>query len=281
MDYFKEWINNLLYGLDPKRMRMERHHIVRYSLGRVRDFKSGCVASIAGFWRHIGLAIIQPFFKSDSWARSYGALGCICGLILSPFYLVWQIIRSLIVFADRFVTGFYNGCCGKSYLYVLDWRRDDKINEKGYIRAQLDENIAHGFTEQRKKQVFRATAVVTNAKILFDKSNPFFPHRRVDFKVAKASNILSVISEEMGKLSITNEESIAILDKLKRLGDRPLCFSQLILIIQRSNFNANSSNPSQRIGGSQRDYNAAYRIDPGYELYATLFGTLQGGDVPV
>jgi hypothetical protein len=48
MDYFKEWINNIIYGLDPKRVRIRRHHVTRYSLGRVRDFKSGCVAGIAG-----------------------------------------------------------------------------------------------------------------------------------------------------------------------------------------------------------------------------------------
>jgi hypothetical protein len=161
---------------------------------------------------------------------------------------------------------------------VLDWRREDKINEKGFVRAQVQEAIAHGFSERRKKQVFRAFAVVTNAKILFDKSDPCFPKERVDYKVAKASSIHSVFSQALTMLAVTDAESAAILSKLKSLGDRRLCFSQLLLLVHKANYQANFKHPSQYIGGSKRDYRKAYEIDPGMELYATLFGVLKGGE---
>eukprot|EP00529_Nitzschia_sp_RCC80_P017449 CAMPEP_0113453550 /NCGR_PEP_ID=MMETSP0014_2-20120614/7412_1 /TAXON_ID=2857 /ORGANISM="Nitzschia sp." /LENGTH=834 /DNA_ID=CAMNT_0000344941 /DNA_START=35 /DNA_END=2539 /DNA_ORIENTATION=- /assembly_acc=CAM_ASM_000159 len=275
MDYFKQYMNNLIYGLSPKRIRVERHHVVRYSLGRVRDFKSGCVAGIAGFWRHLGIAIIEPCFRSDTMARAYGALGCLWGLLISPFYIVWQVLRSFIVFMDRFFTGTCNGCCGKSYLYVMDWRRDDKIHEKGFVRAQVQQCISQGFSDVRKKQVFRALAVVTNCKIVFAKSEPHFLEQRVDYKVAKASNILSTLSELTGTLQMTKEETVKVSEKLKRLGDQLISFSQFLLIISRANHSSNIRHPSQWIGGSKRDYTKAYQIDRGIEVYATLFGVLQ------
>ena len=158
----------------------------------------------------------------------------------------------------------------------MDWRRDDKIHEKGFVAAQVQQYMSQGFSDARKKQVFRALAVVTNCRIVFTKSKPYFPENRVDYKVAKASNILSTLEGLTVKLSVTNEESVKICEKLKSLGDRPISFSQLLLIVSRANHSSNKRHPSNWIGGSKRDYTKAYEIDRGIQVYATLFGVMSG-----
>ena len=62
MEYLRRWWSNTTQvgGLS-----FRRHGITMYALGRVRDFKGGCLSSICGCLRHFGLATIQMCYRSD------------------------------------------------------------------------------------------------------------------------------------------------------------------------------------------------------------------------
>ena len=62
MSYFKSWVQN---ATTVAGVNFRRHGITMYALGRVRDFKGGCLSSIYGCGRHLGQATIQMCYKPD------------------------------------------------------------------------------------------------------------------------------------------------------------------------------------------------------------------------
>jgi len=273
MDYFKEWWNNLTSALDVTRLHVERHHVTNYALGRVRSFPQGLLAGIAGFFRHIGLVMIQPCFRSDTWARSYGCAGCLAGFILSPLFIMNEICRAIVVFLDRLVTGCCNGCCGKSFLHTVDLRYDRKVPEKGFVKSQVKELAARGFSKQRQEQIFRASEHVVLAKRIFDSSSPFYPEHW-HYKVAKASSVLSGFEFGREKLELSNEEWDVLRLLLQDRGDETLSFSMTLLLLRESV--SKSSDQRKQFGASGRHIVSS---DEYIDLWRTLFDTLEATEV--
>jgi len=270
MDYFKVWWNNISSALERKGLHVRRHQVTRYSLGRVQTFPQGIVAGITGFLRHLGLMLIQPFFRPDSWARSYGCVGCIAGALISPFYVLMEIFRAFVVLIDRMVTGICNGCCKKSYLYTLDSKRDEKIHEKGYTKAQVDELAARGFSKERQLRTLQAYEHAAIAKRIFNNAQPFYPEGQWHFKVADASKLMLAFEQGNDKLGLSNEELVALCASLREKGEGALSFSLTLLLLRKA---IEKSGRRMQIGASGRQ--ALFESHVGAEIWNTLFDTLE------
>jgi len=273
MDYFKAWWNNVSSLLVTRnRFQLRRHHVTRYSLGRVQTLPQGMLAGITGFLRHLGLMLIQPLYRPDSWARSHGLVGCMAGAIVSPFCMLLEIFRALVVLLDRIVTGICNGCCQKSYLYTLDSRRDERIHEKGYTKAQVDELTARGFSKETQRRATQAFEHAAIAKRIFHNAQPFYPEGQWHFQVADALKLASAFEQGNDKLGLSNEELKVLTASLREQGEKgasSLSFSKTLLLLRKA---IEKSGRRRQIGASGRQ--AVFETPTGVEIWNTLFDTL-------
>jgi hypothetical protein len=94
--------NVVLNWFNPVQLtRHKRHAICTYALGRVHTCSQGMMAGWFGFLREVFRGLFEIYIKSDKFARSHGAFGCIFGLVLAPFYVLYDLLRGLLVFLDR------------------------------------------------------------------------------------------------------------------------------------------------------------------------------------
>ena len=273
MTYFRSWIRNTvaLAGVN-----FRRHAITTYALGRVRDFKGGVVSGICGFWRHFGLALIQIFYRPDVWSRRFGLLGCLLGAIAAPFYIVYELLRALIVVLDRFFTGCANGCCHKDKLATIDSRREARVHETGKtIPAEVNELWAHGITNDRKKEIYRAGEVAFHAKALFMHSFPRYPDEHWHYKVVSAADLLEAFKKDGKRLKLNRMETDALTKLLYDRGEDTLSFSMFLLLLHHAIENTEAPRP---IGTSIRD--RLSRHNPEHALndwYTEMFGNATKG----
>jgi len=233
MNPFRKWLQNhkAVGGL-----RFRRHAVTTYALGRVRDFRGGCIASICGFIRHLGLALFQVFYKPDVWARKNGLLGCFCGFLATPLFIVNEIIRAFIVLVDRFLTGIANGCCNKERISTIDGRREVHVHETGKtIPAEVSKKIAQGISPQRKKEIFRAGEMVFVAKLVFLESSPHFPEDHWHYKVVSASALTNRLKIDGKRLKLNYEGELdTLLKLLEEKGDNAISFSMFLLFLHHA-----------------------------------------------
>jgi len=269
MVYFKSWLSNTtqIGGL-----RFRRHGSTMYALGRVRDFKGGCLSSIYGCLRHVGLATIQIFYRPDSWARDYGLMGCLCGLVASPFYIIYEILRAFTVLLDRFFTGIANGCCHKNELKVIDNQREARVHETGNtIPPEVDGILANGIPIQRKKEIYRAGEIAIVCKDFFLRSSPYYPDDgHWHYRVVSADKLLATLKRDKAKLKLNRPEFDALSELLTERADGPISFSMFLLLVHH----AIETRPSPRtIGTSTRDRLHLFNTDDGIRQWTQeMFG---------
>jgi len=270
MEYFRAWLRNAnaLAGVN-----FRRHAITTYALGRVRDFKGGIVSGLCGFWRHIGLALIQLFYRPDAWSRRFGVLGCLFGLVAAPFYIVSESLRAVVVVLDRWFTGCANGCCHKDKLAVLDHRREARVHETGKtIPAEVNEIWAHGITKERKKEIYRAGEIAFHAKAIFLHAFPRYPEGHWHYKVVCATSLLEVLKDHPkygNRLKLNRLEMDGLTKLLYDRGEADISFSMFLLLLRHAIENTESPRP---IGTSIRGgikHRPEHALD---DWYTEMFG---------
>lgn len=231
MEYFKALMGNLQSSFH---LSMRRHPVMKYSLGRVHNTKEGVCAGLVGFLRHFGISLITVCIQSEFGARNYGMIGCLVGALISPFFVLYQLLRGFVVLFDRCITGCMNGCCGKDVRYVIDRRHMTNVRETGVIPAQVASFVAKGVPENRQKAFYRAAQMGLMAKRLFLRAGPFYPEGNWHYKVVKAPDLIKSIEGSNNSLKLSEAESGAVLDFLRERGEGTLSFSMCLLILRES-----------------------------------------------
>lgn len=87
-----------------------RHAVTSYNLsGHIRTLRHGFFAGFSGLFVGVLSALTQIYFVSDKFARTQGAIGCIFGLLVSGFYLIFCCFVAILIFFDRLLIGITNG----------------------------------------------------------------------------------------------------------------------------------------------------------------------------
>jgi len=275
-DYFKQWYGQVVSGLS---IHFRRHSVTQYALGRPRTWQQGCAGGVFGFFRHILLAVIQPCYRSDTLARSHGMVGCLFGLLASPFYAAYSLIRAVVVLFDRWITGFSNSFFGTSKKTTFDPKRLARVRETGVISKQLDEIVARGVPKRRQKEVLRAAGMAARARRVFLKADPFWDEASHCY-VVKATEILKLLEEaraaKKNKL-LSDEELGNIIELVKILGDGVVSYSSILLATREAIANRESvADDPAAVGGFRGRINSSDgrdRMDSViYELYDEMFG---------
>ncbi|KAL3904383.1 MAG: hypothetical protein SGILL_010093 [Bacillariaceae sp.] len=208
-----------------------RHGATTYALGRVTTFWGGFWASWILCIRKLFQALFQMWIRPDKLARIHGAGGCICGLILFPFYMIGYALKSIVIFFDRFATGIANGCCQKDVLFVLD----PSVQARVYGSTSEIDDILQ-FERPSDKRVFdinRAMQLALAANTLFKDCDPCFPEGSWHFKFAKTDAVRERVKRVTGQahLGLSDTEYRTLLARVEKYDDENISFSRFCLFI--------------------------------------------------
>ena len=233
-----------------------------YDLGYVDNCFEGYRYGVYGSFYYFIAAFYRLFKLPDRYARTHGAFGCLFGLLLAPFYFLFFLGRSMIIFIDRLGTGICNGCCNKRYTYLCDSGIAELENIK-VTKSFQDEMTALRASElsrSRKYEIRRALELAMNARIVFRKANPFFQSKCVNYRVVYTKDLIEAISSHTsfqkkklvdlssllvfshkGKGTVDEEDSdwgggeielTKIREALEKYGEDTISFSKFCLVLQ-------------------------------------------------
>mmetsp|Transcript_15767 Transcript_15767/g.24524 ORF Transcript_15767/g.24524 Transcript_15767/m.24524 type:complete len:798 (-) Transcript_15767:111-2504(-) len=167
---------------------VQTHGATTFALNRVETFFHGCTAGILGLIVDYLKSPLKIYYKSDKFARSLGACGCLWGIFVGIFAILKTAVQSFIYMFDRIATGFSNQFLGARKLYSFD----ASILGSPYLTEKLEEDLE---TEPSTKGVRRdalmmATKLAFAARFVFQKAKPRFPDEHWHFQVVSASDLL-------------------------------------------------------------------------------------------
>jgi len=214
------------------------HSKTAYALGgNESDYVRGMIGACCESSRIALEGLLQICLRPDTMARSSGAIGCICGLLLSPIYTFLYLFRSLIVCIDRTVTSYANGCFGKKWAYFIDYRNHvhiphDPLEENGvYYDETMDKT--------RRKNIKEALKFVKAALAVFNNARPTASEENWHFVEAEThALLLSVDGKGKSKLDLSTEEHGTLVRRLTSYkkdrdgtGDPCISFSRFCLYL--------------------------------------------------
>lgn len=158
-------------------------------------------------------ALLQIYVLADYHARLNGAFGCLFGLILSAFAVVWQILMIIPLFLDRLLLGITNGCFGKDFDYVLFVGYKVHVYKTAYVEAEKTSIATKGFSKARKSELLGALRYVVNARIVFQGAHPHRGKRHENFLSVRLDRLLKMLSlpenKRLMKLSQQEVDEVA------------------------------------------------------------------------
>jgi UDP:flavonoid glycosyltransferase YjiC (YdhE family) len=208
-----------------------RHGATTYALGRVTTFWGGFWSSWVLCFRKLFQSVFQIWIRPDKLARIHGAGGCICGLLLFPFYMVGYALKAIVIFVDRFATGIANGCCQKDMLFVFD----PSVQARVYGSTSEIDDILQ-FERPSDKRVFdieRALQLAIAANGMFRDCDPCFPAGCWHFKVTQTDKLREHVKRVSGQshLGLSDSEYKTLLSRIGKYNKETISFSRFCLFI--------------------------------------------------
>jgi len=203
---------------------MRRHSITTYNVsGHITNFFHGIFAAVFGFLYRLVTSFLQPYLVPDRWSRRSGAIGCLIGLIASPFYLLSYMFLAIIVFLDRIAVGIANGICRCDWEYAFDRNWRTEVRQTGVIEAEMEQFLTQGIPKARKRELLQALDFVVGARIVFENADPFCPEEHRHFVVVRLPALLQQIdtADAMTKLRLTDSDRDSLKAELKKLIEVP------------------------------------------------------------
>jgi len=213
--------------------QMVRHSVTTYALGKVLTISAGCRTGWVALILYVLRSPFQVYFKSDRCARHHGALGCLLGLMMSPFFVFWLVFRSLHICIDRILTGCVNGCYGTSKLHVCDPLQQSFVPETNGLWKQL--KAVPKCTPGRSRELLAFLDIAIAARAIFLYAGPDFPEDHGHYKIAKLHKLLESLRRNIFDLKLTEQEESLLFGYM---GDFPpdagISFSRFIFLIHQA-----------------------------------------------
>jgi hypothetical protein len=225
------FLNLVLNWFNPAHdTRYTRHAICTYALGRIQTFSQGMAAGWFGLATEFFRGLFEIYVISDRFARSYGTFGCLFGVMVTPFYILYDFLRGCVVFVDRIMVGVSNGCFGTDRLFIIDpMVRAHVYQTTANLNDLLNYDPPH---EARRGQLKRAVRLANYARQLYLFCKPTFPKGHwhwleVELKQLKAV----VIRQGRDRLGLMDEEYDILMDCLDHCTVEGVSFSRFCLFL--------------------------------------------------
>lgn len=224
-------VNTVLSWFNPSgSSRQARHAICSYALGRVHTFGQGIAAGWFGLLRELFRGLFEAYLRPDKFARRHGALGCLFGLAVAPFFILYDLLRGFLIFLDRIFVGIGNGCCGKDHLFLID----PTVRAHVYQTPNdLDELLNYSsISESRRDQLRYAVRLANNASALFSACNPKFPDGQWHWLEADASKLKEIVVRQgKNRLVLKDDEYEILVDCLDKSTKEQISLSRFCLYL--------------------------------------------------
>jgi sterol 3beta-glucosyltransferase len=219
-DLYRGIATNWTAPLNPDQTEeFASHSITKYQIGVGSDsFTFGMAGACVESSRFCLQGLFQCVLRPDKLARSYGALGCICGFLLFPVYTMLYLIKSLLVCVDRTIVSYANGCFGRQWLYFLDFSQEVESRHNG-----VEDEVKHDalMAPERKDKIMFAKKLAEAALHVFDECRKV-DDRKMMFRKAPTEIIMEVTAspKNIAKLGLSSQESETLQARLKKLQER-------------------------------------------------------------
>jgi len=228
----QSFISAVITAFNP----VDSQHPVRrgsttYALGRVDSFCQGLLASWGSCLRKLVQAVLQIWIRPDRLARSDGAGGCICGLILFPFYLVGYALKALLIFVDRSIVAVANGCFGKKILYAVDPSVQARVYQSN---SELDDILTFERpSEKRVAEIEEALKIAHAANRMFKECRPEFPEEHWHWQEVQTKILKEAVDQSSSSLrqKLNDEEYLILKRRFGRYNRDTLSFSRFCLFL--------------------------------------------------
>lgn len=237
---------------------LQRHAVMTHALGTPHTLWRGFTAGLGGCCRPL---FVSPFFlytKPDKYARSHGALGCLAGLIASPFFIIITVLYGIfVVFTDRFLVGFHNST-GSRYLFIYDRSVRYKVFSRNSIVEELQDVPRP--VGKRKAKLDEAVEIANAASSVFEAAGASFSADHWHWRVAHADVLKQKLLPGLRCLTHTELSSVARL--LETEGKHQISFSRLCFYIGKAAKDRFKRNESMSLRPSFRDvYGSAHSVE--------------------
>jgi len=229
-DLLKHWKRSRRYGSS----QLQNHAVMNYSIGRVKHVGHGCFSGWAGFFYSLIRSPFQLYFKPDRYARSHGAFGCLYGLVVSPFFMIWLIFRGITILCDRIIVGICNGCCGTHLLYAIDRTSYYSVHSAADLSPELQALAAQGLSRTRKEELFRGLDMAIAAREVWRAAEPKYPEEHWHYRVVSAHELIPLIPRlKASFLNLSDSEIKALSRRLGEMEGATLSFSRFCALIRQ------------------------------------------------
>lgn len=208
-----------------------RHGSTTYALGRVTTFWGGLSSAWFLCIRKLCQSVFQLYVRPDTLARSHGAFGCLCGLVLFPFYLIGYVLKSFVIWLDRFSTGVANGCFHQDMLFVFDPSVQARVYSSS---AELDDILKFERPgEKRVCDIDRAMELALAANKIFKECHPCFPPDHWHWKVAETKKLKEIVNSvtSQSALGLSDSEYATLKQRMDACNLEKISFSRFCLFI--------------------------------------------------
>lgn len=246
-DVFTGTVKKFLFGLfpfNPDQNEMPPHTVIKYEIGvGGKKVGFGIAGAFVESFRFFIQAIFQFVLLPDKMSRKHGFMGFFFGLFLSPLFTLKYIIKSALVFIDRCVVAFANGCFGKEWVYFLDTSQTVESRPNGVEVAIKYDAL---MDPKRRAMITKARKFAGAALIVFNKCRES-DHGEKRYSKASTQSLMEVISSggrqslmefvssgsRLG-LGLSRTESTKLqarLKKYKERGSEDITFSRFCLFL--------------------------------------------------
>mmetsp|Transcript_12951 Transcript_12951/g.26196 ORF Transcript_12951/g.26196 Transcript_12951/m.26196 type:complete len:880 (+) Transcript_12951:165-2804(+) len=122
------------------------------------------------FFEWIFTTLFQSCMVSDRLARDHGCLGCMWGFAVSPFYMIWAGIMTIVTLVDRLGVTIANNIFGKNWLFFIDRRAKAKVYREIPTADGKEVSISSVI------DVHAAREIAGDARKMFDQCKPSFSY---------------------------------------------------------------------------------------------------------
>jgi len=170
---------------------IEKNEVTNYAVGHVTNAYEGFRKGILSFFFLIISSPLQFFFSPDKVARSHGAFGCLFGLFISPFYVVWKVLQATIYSFDCILTGWHNSLRlnrDEHILHTIEFLSGEnnffEKNIEGSLNTilQLKSSETQSFSKARQDRILRALKIACKADSVFKSCRLYYPKKKLSLQ---------------------------------------------------------------------------------------------------
>mmetsp|Transcript_15225 Transcript_15225/g.33052 ORF Transcript_15225/g.33052 Transcript_15225/m.33052 type:complete len:873 (+) Transcript_15225:27-2645(+) len=190
----------------------------------------GLVSSILEFFEWLLRSIFQFYTVPDKFARKYGLLGCLFGIVVSPLYTLYNLYRMMFNLIDRLGVTVANNIFHEQWLYFIDEGATAKVYRDVSSLSVTEEHVSN----ESVRYIRAARQIALDARNMFDDCKPHFHADHYHWREVRIELLASKVSD-MGnsKFGLSDEEFQTLAERLNwaKMRMENLSYSRFCLFI--------------------------------------------------